>query len=245
VRYNTQQETWLNLSGGVDGPVTSVLLTDNQTSILVSGDYTGLYNTNNGTLNTTSGNTWWLPSTAGWAPTAAKPYLSGQVYASGGGDFGQQYYLGSIKAAQRYAAPHGFVYLNNQTHPTDPLPLLRSAAINSDEGDRITAGAFWNDPKHGNASTIILGGSFSLASSASKTIRNVALYQQGQWQGIGAEDWQGSINTMMVVGNRLFIGGIFSTPVMDATPGSNSFAIYDLVNQTFVHVPDLHSKWPM
>ncbi|KAI8329444.1 cortical protein marker for cell polarity-domain-containing protein [Chlamydoabsidia padenii] len=231
VRYNTQRQEWLNLDGGVDGPVSSVLLTDNQTNILVSGDYRGLYNAS--MINISSGNTWWNPSINTWAPVDTKPYLTGTIYASGGGDFGQQYYLGSIKSAQRYAAPQGFVYMNNNQihhHPLNPLPSTDGHGI-------ITAGAFWNDPQHGNASTIILGGSFS----AGMGIRNVALYQQGQWQGIGAEDWQGSINTMMVVGNRLFIGGAFSTIMKQDVPGLNSFAIYDLVNRTFVHVPDLHT----
>ncbi|CAO3593495.1 unnamed protein product [Absidia cylindrospora] len=266
VKYNTQQQKWINLSGGVNGPVTSVLLADNQTSLLISGNYTGLYNNNNNntSMNITSGNTWWNPTSNAWADIMEKPYLSGLVYASGGSAFDQQYYLGSIKSAQRYATLHGFIYMNDDNRnnttspgqrrrPIDPLPLLQSSSSNV--GSQITAGAFWNDPQHGNASTVILGGTFSLNSS----IRNVALYQQGEWQGIGAENWQGSINTMMVVGNRLFIGGTFNTtpsattdtlaapaaaapPLMDSVPGSNSFAIYDLVNRTFVHVPDLHTS---
>ncbi|KAI8093794.1 cortical protein marker for cell polarity-domain-containing protein [Halteromyces radiatus] len=245
IKYNTQQQSWVNLDGGVNGPVSTVALTgNNQTHVLVSGSYTGLYDAT-GTIiaNTTSGNAWWYSATSRWAPSIDQPYLSGIVYTtemaapSATDQQRQQLYLGNIKSAQRYAA-HGFVYMNNQTIPLAPLPFQPNASMQTDV---ITAGAFWNDPQHGNASTIILGGSFTLSSpsNSTATIRNVAMYQNGQWQGIGADAWQGSIHTMMVVGNRLFIGGQFST----STPsGANSFAIYDLVNQTFVHVPDLHTS---
>ncbi|KAI9305250.1 cortical protein marker for cell polarity-domain-containing protein [Cunninghamella echinulata] len=254
IKYRMQLRTWVPLSGGVNGPVSSILPTGD-TSLLVSGNYTGLLAQNNPQLVsnwTMSGNCWWHINKDNWIPSLEQPFITGIVYdsfspvtssSSGKGNDTQKlrnwvYYLGSISSAQRYAS-NGFVYLNNQTKP---LIALDSPTVGSTSKMVVTAGAFWNDPSHNNASSIILGGQFQLPNNNDNNnnkLQNVVLYQNGQWNSIlpSSNTPQEAINDLMVVSNRLFIGGQFYIQQK-----LNAFAIYDLVNQTFIPVPDLHTS---
>ncbi|ORX56156.1 hypothetical protein DM01DRAFT_300399 [Hesseltinella vesiculosa] len=241
VKYSPTSASWSNVGGGVNNPVlaltASAPLRGNTSLILVSGNFNGLYDSQSISIaNETFGNAWWDGSA--WISQLNQPFLAGIVYGSG---LWQQmpYYLGTLQGAQRFSSV-GFTFMNNQSTSLSSLPF---APVFSGTYDHVTAGAFWNDPSNNNASTVIVGGSFTLqpptgANNASAVIKNVALYQNGQWHGIGAEQWQGTIHTMIVVANQLFIGGQFSS----STKGSNSFAIYNLANRTFVPIPDLHTS---
>ncbi|CAO3610511.1 unnamed protein product [Cunninghamella blakesleeana] len=253
IKYNIPRKEWGVLAGGVNGPVSSILLTS-KNSLLVSGTYTGLYtsgNPNSVSNWTMSGNCWWDINGNKWIPSLEQPFITGIVYdafypatssSSGKGNntvvSNWVYYMGSISSAQRYAS-NGFVYLNNQTKP---LIALSSPTIGGSSRMMVTAGAFWNDPTHNNASSIILGGLIQLPSddkNNNNNLQNIVLYQNGQWKSILPSNNSPleMINDMMVVSNRLFIGGQFFVKQK-----LNAFAIYDLVNQTFVPIPDLHTS---
>lgn len=228
-RYNTNNGGWHALAGGVNGFVEAFYQSPpDGSAIVASGNHTGFYSDEKVTkANATSGNAWWNTTSNAWSVDG--PYISGSVFGSYNLENGTTVVVGNIKAAQRYQA-RGFSFVNSNV-------TLASFPVYPDASQSfvINAGAFWNDEKNGNATVTILGGQFELQDG----IQNVALYENGVWTAV-SKDWQGLVNTMAVSSGYLYIGGSF-TVAKDAN--SSSIAIYDLVNRTFVPVPDLHSKY--
>lgn len=227
-RYTIGQDAWDALSGGVNGPVEAMHFSADSKFIIASGNHTGAFNDpkSTTTFNTTSGNAWWSVSNHTWVHD--KEYLSGAVYGvlhMDNNSLPSTVYAGNLKAAQTYQS-RGFSFL-------DEHDALSSLPVYPDGSKllSITAGAYWSDTKHGNTTTMILGGEFQLDDK----IENVALYANDSWSGIGAQ-WSGPISTMAVNGGYLYIGGSFSAT------NTSGIAVYDLVNKTFVPVPELHSK---
>ncbi|KAG0168481.1 hypothetical protein DFQ30_004716 [Apophysomyces sp. BC1015] len=223
-RYDIKSQTWNALNNGVNGPVDA--LNYISPAVIVSGNYTALLDSSSATANVSAGNSWWNTNSSSWS--ANTPYVSGSIY----GAFNlktsankvSDYYIGNIKSAQRF--PSSGLSLINSNTTLAPFPIYP----NSNNDYTISTGAFWNDANNGNASTIIVGGTFVL----DRNIQNVALYQNGSWSGIGA-NWVGNITSMVVSNNYLYIGGRFATN----TRNDSSLAIYDLLNKRFTEVPEL------
>lgn len=229
-RYSIGQDSWDALSGGVNGPVEAMHFSADPKFIIASGNHTGAFDDPKVTtaFNTTSGNAWWSVSNHTWVHD--KEYLSGAVYGvfhMENNSLPSTVYAGNLKAAQTHQS-RGFSFLDeHDAMSTLPVYPDGSKLLS------ITAGAYWSDIKHGNTTTVILGGEFQLENN----IENVALYANESWSGIGAQ-WNGPISTMAVNGGYLYIGGSFRATNI------SGIAVYDLVNKTFVPVPELHSKLP-
>lgn len=227
-RYNTNNGSWHSLAGGVNGLVEAFYQSPSDAAaIIASGNHTGFYTDEKTTIaNATAGNAWWNTSSNAWSVDG--PYISGPVFGSYQLQNGTSLIVGNIKAAQRHQA-RGFSFINSNVSLAS-FPVYPDAS----RSFAITTGAFWNDKKNGNTTVTILGGQFALQGN----VQNVALYENGIWTAL-SNNWQGSVNTMTVHSDYLYIGGSFTV-----TKGTNisSIVVYDLVNRTSVPVPDLHSK---
>ncbi|KAI9245222.1 cortical protein marker for cell polarity-domain-containing protein [Phascolomyces articulosus] len=230
-RYTISSDKWNPLGGGVNGPVGAMHLTSDSQNVIVSGTHVIAYNQADAAYgNATSGNAWWSTGNNSW--TLDTPYLSGQVSKSfqiTNGSEQSTVYVGDIKAAQRYQA-RGFSFMNENVDLA-PFPVYPNVYENKPY--MITAGTFWKDNDNGNNSATIIGGQFEI----NNEVQNVAIYQNDAWSGIGAS-WEGSITMMAVNHGHLYIGGHMNQTWNSTQTG---LVVYDLVNKTFIPVPELHT----
>ncbi|KAH9949614.1 cortical protein marker for cell polarity-domain-containing protein [Amylocystis lapponica] len=91
----------------------------------------------------------------------------------------------------------------------------------------VLAGAFWTNSSS-SREMIIIGGNFSSAASGS-TLQNVAIYdnESGAIKPLQGNQINGTVRSLLVQGDELFIGGEFTLP----GTGVNGFAVYDLAGQ--------------
>lgn len=104
-----------------------------------------------------------------------------------------------------------------------PLPATAPSSAPA-----ILAGAFWTN----NSKTVaVVGGNFSFTTSSGQAAANIAMYdlESGQISALKGNQVNGSIQTMLIQGNSLFIGGTFTIE------GTNqvSFAVYDLAGENW------------
>ncbi|KAG6813658.1 hypothetical protein H0H92_008895 [Tricholoma furcatifolium] len=116
--------------------------------------------------------------------------------------------------------------------PSLPSPLPAPAPA-------VLAGVFWTNSSS-STQVAILGGNFSfVATGSSSASESVAIYNpaSGTIQGLQGSQVNGTVRSLAVVGNLLYIGGEFTIPNTNA----NGLAVYDLGNQTwsFSAVPPL------
>ncbi|KAF9264239.1 hypothetical protein L218DRAFT_926600 [Marasmius fiardii PR-910] len=106
-----------------------------------------------------------------------------------------------------------------------PPPLLAPAPA-------VLAGAFWTNTSTKTEMTII-GGNFSFlptgTSFGSQKAQGVAVYDPstGSLQALQGSQINGTVRTLFVQGNNLFVGGQFTLSGTNA----NGFAVYNLVSQ--------------
>ncbi|KAI9310813.1 cortical protein marker for cell polarity-domain-containing protein [Dichotomocladium elegans] len=230
-RYNMGRDSWSALAGGVNGPVEAVSLSGDRTCVIVSGSHTGSYRDPNiKAANGTSGNAWWNMTSNSW--TFDTQYISGAIYnvfqtTNNSADI--TVYTGNLKAAQTYQS-RGMSSMSDNSDSIAPFPVYLDAS----QTHKITAGTFWSYNSESNATATILAGQFALESG----IENVAVSVNGSWNGIGAR-WTGDVKTMTVEGGYLYMGGSFNA---SSGNDASSIIIYDLVNKTFVPVPQLHTS---
>ena len=90
----------------------------------------------------------------------------------------------------------------------------------------ILAGAFWTKDKKTRA---VVGGNFSFTTSSGQNALNIALYdlESGEISALKGNQVNGSVQTMLIQGDTLFLGGTFTIE------GTNqvSFAVYDLAGE--------------
>ncbi|KAI0070360.1 hypothetical protein K474DRAFT_1608840 [Panus rudis PR-1116 ss-1] len=106
-----------------------------------------------------------------------------------------------------------------------PLPSTRPTTAPS-----ILAGAFWTNSSSGK-DVAILGGNFSFTGSSGESAQNLALYDldTNTVRALPGNQVNGSVQTLLVDNNLLFVGGSFTIP------GTNlvGFAIYDLASEAW------------
>ncbi|KAI8386904.1 cortical protein marker for cell polarity-domain-containing protein [Blakeslea trispora] len=226
-QYNLQKATWTTLEGGVDGNVDSVALLDKQ--VLITGNFTHLQSTH----NSAPGNALWDRELNKWTlQNASSPFLAGSVsniYNHGS----SSYYLGGISHAQRYQS-NGISFISSTSdHHTKLLPMESFSPLDSNTSV-VSSGVLFksNTTTKNSTSTTILGGSFHL----SNNIQNVAIYDHGEWSGIQGTDWQGSVNSMAVHNDLLYVGGKFTGQE------AKDLAIFNLTNKKAFLNPELVAK---
>ncbi|OSX66181.1 hypothetical protein POSPLADRAFT_1166155 [Postia placenta MAD-698-R-SB12] len=92
----------------------------------------------------------------------------------------------------------------------------------------VLAGAFWTNSSS-SKQVAILGGNFSFQSSSGSTYRSVAIYDNstGAVTPLQGNQINGTVRSLLVQGDNLFIGGEFTLQGASA----NGFAIYNLAEQ--------------
>ncbi|KAI9498129.1 cortical protein marker for cell polarity-domain-containing protein [Zychaea mexicana] len=231
VRYSINSDKWISLGGGVNGPVSAIHLSGDSQNVIVSGTHSVALNQAEATSgNATAGNAWWSLGNNSW--TLDAPFISGRVSKAlqiTNGTEQSTVFVGDVKAAQRDQA-RGFSFMNENTD-LSPFPVY--PAVSNSTPYSITAGTFWSDEQHGNTSATIIGGQFEIDNE----IQNVAIYENESWSSIGAS-WEGSITMMAVNRGYLYIGGHMNQTHNNTQTG---LVVYDLVNRTFIPVPELHT----
>ncbi|KAG0838863.1 hypothetical protein G6F18_004333 [Rhizopus arrhizus] len=207
-RYNVQQAAWNALDEGVNGLAHSVHLINNH--VLVSGEFTKL---SNSTL--CFGNGWWNIAQNKWDQEDI-PFLSGIVYSTLEYD-NKSYFAGSIQAVQRYQS-FGYSFFSQSTlshlpfYPINDNPTVSASLVH-------------------NGSTI-LGGQFTL----SQGIQNIAIYHDGTWSGLKGSEWQGTLQSMVVHNDILYVGGPFFGS------DTSGFAAFDLKNGSRLMTPSIKTS---
>ncbi|KAF1796574.1 cortical protein marker for cell polarity-domain-containing protein [Mucor lusitanicus] len=217
-RYNMQTGTWSALNAGVDGPVAALSWSQEKQYIIVSGAFSQLLTKDaSSTRITASGTAVWNTGSQQW--TTDTPYMSGTVYATVHHS-NNDYYLGSLKSVQRYAF-NGISFISNDNTMSSPF-----------DGNSVQASS--------NATTTtIFGGQFTLPTAGQQqqqTIQNIAIYDNGAWSGVSGADWQGTVHSMAVHQDMLYVGGRFTGP------SSHDLAVFDLTKKSLSLTPDVKTS---
>ncbi|KAL0096830.1 cortical protein marker for cell polarity-domain-containing protein, partial [Phycomyces blakesleeanus] len=224
--YNTNANTWSALGGGVNGPVFSLQSTDNEKSILVSGAFTSMIGSTSSLARQSTGNAWWNLSISDWS--ANTPLLSGTIYGAFQIDnnLPTSYYIGSINNAQQFQS-QGLTFIDGSS-TLSTLPFYPDAS----KPVEINAGALWKNPLNNGTWSTVVAGNFELNNG----IYNTAIYDNGVWSGLGS-NWKGNVTSMAVHDNFLYMSGEFDANDFTAS----NFAVYNLVDKSFVLYPELHT----
>ncbi|KAJ3547650.1 hypothetical protein NM688_g5377 [Phlebia brevispora] len=92
----------------------------------------------------------------------------------------------------------------------------------------VLAGAYWTNSSSSHE-VVILGGNFSFTSSSGASSVNVAIYdpQAGTLTAIQGSQVNGTVRSLLVQGDDLFVGGTFTV----GGTNFNGFAVYNLAEQ--------------
>ncbi|KAI0930371.1 hypothetical protein AcV5_007105 [Taiwanofungus camphoratus] len=114
------------------------------------------------------------------------------------------------------------MFKRQTTTSLSPLPSTPTPA------PAVLAGAFWTNSSSSKEMAII-GGNFSFSASSGSLFQNVAIYdnETGTLKPLQGNQINGTVRSLWVQGDQLFIGGEFTLQGSNA----NGFAIYDLAGQ--------------
>ncbi|KAL0091313.1 cortical protein marker for cell polarity-domain-containing protein [Phycomyces blakesleeanus] len=173
-----------------------------------------------------TGNAWWNLSTSDWS--ANTPLLSGTIYGAFQIDnnLPTSYYIGSINNAQQFQS-QGLTFIDGSS-TLSTLPFYPDAS----KPVEINAGALWKNPLNNGTWSTVVAGNFELNNG----IYNTAIYDNGVWSGLGS-NWKGNVTSMAVHDNFLYMSGEFDANDFTAS----NFAVYNLVDKSFVLYPELHT----
>ena len=124
---------------------------------------------------------------------------------------------------------------NARRHWSDILMLKRQARNDTLPGatpspaPAVLAGSFWTNTTN-TKEVLILGGNFSIPSPDGDVALAIYDPDSKTIKGLKGEHVQGVVRALLVVGNKLFVGGEFT---VTGVSGSG-FAVYDLQNQAWI-----------
>lgn len=233
--YNITSQTWRALGGGVNGPVTSVFVT-NGTLIGVSGSFTEINAFSSQPAQSAAGVAFWNTATSSWSTSAGS--LTGDV--SGATTLnGTTYLFGNLRSAFQQAADDvvSVIGAANQQRLAR-IPLSFDDATTSSSAVSTTgvvlAGAFYNASS--TRSISVFGGSFTANTTSGATARNVVFYNStGLSYGLpdGTISNASTVYATHVDGSLVWIGGNLTGSTSNGQGGSSTLAglfSYDLVN---------------
>jgi len=258
-QYSISGNTWSPLGGGVDGPVTSLnqengrlSVAGNFTHVLFSGSSTpGL---------STAGFASWDIKSKTWVNSGglfvgAMTFV-GNATANGEGE----YIAGNVKTYRKYGTDGMVSLNTDKNGQAVITPLgarldvvAGTSTTNANARKRwsdifkrqarndtlpsaapspapaVLAGAFWTNTTN-SREVLILGGNFSIPSSDGDVALAIYDPDSKTIKGLEGEHVQGVVRALLVVGNKLFIGGEFT---VKGVSGSG-FAVYDLQSQVWI-----------
>ncbi|KAG2219729.1 hypothetical protein INT45_007768 [Circinella minor] len=225
-QFDTTSSTWSTIGMGVDGPATKVVRSADNSTITFSGNFTHILHQQEFTTTATDhntpsfGNAIWNVTGNQWAQP--KSLLVGQLISSHSMNETTEILAGGIYGAQTYRADNAAVMDSHQIWSPYVFPFPPSANNN------IHTGVFWHNVTSDgqNKTVVIIGGGPFTINNNNQNI-TIALYQDGQWQGLG--DLQGQVYSLYILKDTLYIGGQFQGTIGKIQV--TSFAIYDLKQQ--------------
>lgn len=227
----------------MDGPVAALSWSQEKQYIIVSGAFSQLLTKDaSSTRITASGTAVWNTGSQQW--TTDTPYMSGTVYATVHHS-NNDYYLGSLKSVQRYAF-NGISFISNDNTMSSPFDgnSVRpegsiSAGVLYSTSVTPTANLAKREASSNATTTTIFGGQFTLPTAGQQqqqTIQNIAIYDNGAWSGVSGADWQGTVHSMAVHQDMLYVGGRFTGP------SSHDLAVFDLTKKSLSLTPDVKTS---
>ena len=93
----------------------------------------------------------------------------------------------------------------------------------------LSSGAFVNDAVQHPSGTLFLAGRFSLTSGTASGASNVVAFGGGALHALSNNGLNGNVSALLLVGNRLYVGGQFTDTTTGSTNGALSgVAVYDV-----------------
>ncbi|KAK4517550.1 uncharacterized protein ATC70_000890 [Mucor velutinosus] len=239
-RYNMQTGTWSALHAGVDGPVMAVNWSKDKQSIIASGAFSQLLQTSQDAsgMGTAAGTALWNTQLQQWTASKDTPYMSGVVYATIHHN-NNDYYMGNLKSVQRYPF-NGMSFISNDNTISSPFDTVRpegtisAGVLYNSVTPNLTKRDASNSSNNGSTTSTIFGGQFTLPGQ--QAIQNIAIYDNGAWSGVAGADWQGTVHSMAVYHDLLYVGGRFSGP------SSHDLAVFDLTKKSLSLTPDVKTS---
>lgn len=208
---------------GVNGPVNNIIISPDNATITLSGNFSQVLS-NTPVTTGVSGNALWSVAERHWIDRSS--LLVGKIVANPQLDNNTSLFVGGIRAAQTYRS----IAVSSMNVNSMWGPYFLSSA-----SDVVNAGVFWHNTTGGENKTVtIIGGKFQMGD-----IMNLALYQDGEWRGIG--QLEGQVNSLAIIQDQLYIGGQFNGTFGDSQP--KSFAIYNLATQTNEDVTSVYGTF--
>lgn len=94
----------------------------------------------------------------------------------------------------------------------------------------LSSGAFVNDVAQHPSGTLFLAGRFTLASGTASGASNIVAFSGGALHVLSNNGLNGNVSALLLVGNRLYVGGHFTDTATGSTNGALSgVAVYDVV----------------
>ncbi|KAK9766136.1 hypothetical protein K7432_005011 [Basidiobolus ranarum] len=237
--YNIINDKWSPVGYGVNDQVKKLVPAGSE-AVQIIGDFNVVYG-NNTPFNPdrfSTGFTSWNLTSKSWANPV---YVAGHAHSSivftsqnSSAETSRTntfYLAGAFSSAAAIQAP-GFITLDSRGDFEQLGTGPESGAVST----TVNCGTYYltNDKENGqNMSYSIVGGNFQ-----STGIRNVAIFDQGVWKGIGT-GVSGEVYSLHVAESQLFIGGLSNNT---STPPFKGFSIWDFKNNSFTDVPSLGSS---
>ncbi|GAA5809418.1 hypothetical protein MFLAVUS_002826 [Mucor flavus] len=204
-QFDTLKKMWAPLGNGVDGPVTHLIISPDNTTLTVSGHFNRRHHSAN-ISKVSIGNAQWDIRTQEW--TERSSLMVGQITTDD-----QSLFAGSIVGARTYRAD--LVVSSN----------LNSSRFIFDHSTIVTAGITWLNNKTSEVATIIAG---HHGDESNVTLTGVAIYYNKTGQLVSIDQFRGYVYSLATFEDKLYVGGQF-LPI-NGRNQSASLAIYDLKN---------------
>jgi hypothetical protein len=258
-QYSISGNTWSPLGGGVDGPVTSLNQDNGRLSVAGSFNHVFSSGSSTTGLVTAGFASWDIASrtwvNSGGLLVGSMTFV-GNATTKGEGE----YVAGNVKMYRKYGADgmvslttdkNGQVVVTPLGVRLDVVPSTNTTSTSARKrwsdilkrqtqndtlpraapspAPAVLAGAFWTNTTT-TKEVVLLAGNFSIPSPDRDVALAIYDLDQKAIKGLKGEQVQGVVRALLVVGNKLFVGGEFT---LKGVSGSG-FAVYDFQIQAWI-----------
>lgn len=255
--YDIANSRWSTLGGGVDGPVSSLGLSNGHLTVI--GNFTHTLITSS-TVLTASGLATWDISGGRWSNSGGLLVGRMSIVANATtSNDNTEYLAGSVNMYLKYGADGAASMSNGDNGQAKITPLgarldgsasssataakrslwglnlrnilaPRQQTIPADQNapaPSVLSGVFWTNTTNSHQ-VMIIGGNFTVPGSSTVSL---GIYDPEDESVIGLQGSQvnGVVRSLLVVGTKLYVGGEFTLQGVDG----QSFAVYDLTSQSW------------
>ncbi|KAJ2814574.1 hypothetical protein IWW50_007090, partial [Coemansia erecta] len=203
--YNTTDQTWYPMSGGIGGVVSSAVpyAPFGPSAVAFTGDFSSLYT---GEADQplevgVDGLAMWDTLAGGWTNT---PFLQGRpslVYSDTWKDGRDSVAFAAGEFAAAAALEANGAVLLTPSQNIQAIDMMGYDLQPSDDGQFVVNAGLWYAKSNGSTPALVVGGRFRTLDGGA----NVARLQDGKWQRLG--DVAGEVLTLNNAANLLFVGG--------------------------------------